>query len=97
MKSIDEFRRSLDHDQPPEGLTDSLQALWWETKGNWERAHKIVQDIYTKEAAWVHAYLHRKEGDEGNAGYWYSRAGRPRCTQSFDHEWEQIACSFLTA
>ena len=95
MKSINEFKESLDGDQPPEGLTELLQALWWDGKGNWKRAHETAQDVSNADGAWVHAYLHRKEGDEGNAGYWYSHAGKPKSRQSFDQEWEQIVVSFL--
>ena len=65
-----------------------MQALWWDAKGHWKRALEIAQDIGNAEAAWVHAYLHRKEGDNWNAGYWYSGAGKPKGTQSLDREWE---------
>lgn len=95
MNSISEFRESLNDDQPPKGLTDLLQALWWEAKGDWEKAHKIAQDITGADAAWIHAYLHRKEGSDGNASYWYSYARKPESTQSLDDEWEQIVDTFL--
>ena len=70
---------TLEQAQPPGGLSPLLQALWWDAKGNWRRAHAIAQEIETPDAAWVHAYLHRKEGDDWNAGYWYRRSGRPVC------------------
>ena len=95
MKSLDTFRESLEHAQPPEELNGLLRVLWWEAKGDWDKAHKIAQDIPGADAAWVHAYLHRKEGDDGNAGYWYSRAGKPRSRQKHEQEWGQIAESIL--
>jgi len=95
MQSVDTFKKSLDHDQPPEGSSELLQALWWEAKGDWEQAHRIAQDVSTSDAAWVHAYLHRKEGDDGNAGYWYSHAGKPKVSKPHDQEWEEIVRSFL--
>jgi hypothetical protein len=97
MRSINEFRKSLTQDQPPEWLTELLRALWWDAKGSWEKAHESAQDIANADGAWVHAYLHRKEGDDGNAGYWYARARRPISTQTFGQEWEQIVVSFLKA
>ena len=79
-----EFTESLQHDTPPDKVNDLLLALWHERKGDWENAHNIVQDIHTRDASWIHAYLHRKEGDPGNAAYWYNRAGRPVATTSLD-------------
>jgi hypothetical protein len=70
-----------------------IQALEAERSGNWDRAHRIVQDIPTAEAAWIHAYLHRVEGDPGNAAYWYRRAGKPECTAPLDVEWKQIVAA----
>ena len=96
MRSIGEFRESLNSDQPPEGLTEVLQALWWDGKGDWKKAHETAQDVSNADGAWVHAYLHRKEGDEGNAGYWYSRAGKSKAAQSLNQEWEQIVSAFLS-
>ena len=82
---------SLDRDAPAEGLAVPLQALWYAAKGDWDRAHKIVQAEETREAAWVHAYLHRVEGDLANAGHWYGRAGKDRCETSLKEEWTAIA------
>ena len=76
-------------------LPPLLLALWHEAHGNWDRAHTIAQDIETPEAAWVHAYLHRKEGDISNAGYWYRRAGRGVFTGSLHAEWTAIATHLL--
>jgi hypothetical protein len=80
---------------PPLGLDPLVQALWWEAKGDWSRAHGIAQEIHTREAAWVHAYLHRREGDLGNAGYWYRHASRPVCTLSLEDEWREITSALL--
>ncbi len=67
-----------------------LKALEADKNGDWDGAHDIVQDIQTAEAAWIHAYLHRKEGDSGNAGYWYNRAGKPFFHGSLEDEWQQL-------
>ena len=75
--------------------TAPLAALWWAAKGNWDQAHKIVQDESDADAAWVHAYLHRVEGDLGNAGYWYRQAGQPVAKDSLEAEWERIVSALL--
>lgn len=85
------FRESLSGASPPAGLAPPLSALWHAAKGDWSAAHGLVQDEASAEAAWVHAYLHRVEGDLGNAGYWYRRAGKPVPKGSLDEEWEAIA------
>jgi hypothetical protein len=77
--TLNEFRQSLPATEPPAGLAIVLRALWWDAKGNWTRAHESAQQDEGAEGAWVHAYLHMKEGDHGNAAYWYSRAGKPAC------------------
>ena len=89
------FRTSLAAATPALGLDAPLAALWWAAKGQWDEAHKIVQDEETADAAWVHAYLHRVEGDLGNAGYWYRRAGKPVASGPVEAEWERIASAFL--
>jgi hypothetical protein len=92
--TFDEFLLSTDavgRTQPPEGLSSALGALWWDRKGDWDQAHAAAQAGVGREGAWVHAYLHRKEGDLGNAGYWYRRAGKPVATGSLSAEWESIA------
>ena len=91
------FKQSLKEPQLPEGLTVPLQALWHDGKGAWETAHRRVQDDPGKEAAWVHAYLHRKEGDASNAGYWYRRAGRQPAEGSLEEEWTDLARALLEA
>ena len=90
-----EFKASVSGAAPAPGLDAPLAALWWAAKGGWDQAHKIVQDEETTEAAWVHAYLHRVEGDLGNAGYWYRRAAKPVATGSLEVEWEQMVAKLL--
>jgi hypothetical protein len=92
---IETFRASLEQPSPPAGLSPLMEALWHAAKGNWETAHKIAQNDGGAEGAWVHAYLHRVEGDESNAGYWYTRAGKPHCRDSLDAEWAEIARALL--
>ena len=74
--TLDEFRQSLSATEPPAGLTHALAGLWWDANGDWTRAHESAQQDEGVEGSWVHAYLHRKEGDQGNAAYWYNRAGK---------------------
>ena len=71
-------------------MTPWLAALWYDAKGNWEKAHELINDMEGPQAAWVHAYLHRKEGDNSNARYWYARAGKPVCSLSLEKEWEEL-------
>jgi hypothetical protein len=73
----------------------ALLALWWDRKGEWERAHEVAQEAPGADGAWVHAYLHRKEGDLGNAAYWYRQAGRSVATGDFRREWERIVGEML--
>jgi hypothetical protein len=91
-----ELRKSLNAASAPTGLSVPLQALWHEAKGNWEKAHHLVQDEPTPAAAWVHAHLHRKEGDSSNARYWYARAGNDTSNLDFDQEWDEIARTLLS-
>jgi hypothetical protein len=94
--TLEEFRQSLTRsDAPPPGVTPLLQALWHDAKGDWDRAHTLAQEVETKDGAWVHAYLHRKEGDADNAGYWYRRASRDRFTGTLDDEWTSIVSALL--
>jgi hypothetical protein len=90
------FRASLAGDAPPEGLGAPLAALWWDAKGNWARAHEAAQAGGDPDSAWVHAYLHRREGDLANARYWYGRAGRPAAAGALDDEWAKIAAAMLS-
>jgi len=92
---MSDFKSSLSGTAPAPDLAPPLAALWWAGKGGWDAAHKIVQDETTAEAAWVHAYLHRVEGDLGNAGYWYRQAGKPIATGTLETEWEAIVRALL--
>lgn len=93
--TLAEFKTTLTAPAPPAGLPPLLLALWHDAKGDWDKAHHITQDIDDAEAAWVHAYLHRKEGDAGNAAYWYRRAGRPVAAVALADEWSDIAAALL--
>ena len=74
----------------------SLQSLWYEKKGNWDEAHTLLEDASDKDSAWVHAYLHRREGDFNNARYWYNRSGKTESKVSLDEEWDEIALQLIT-
>ncbi|MBX2841154.1 MAG: hypothetical protein KTR26_05255 [Flammeovirgaceae bacterium] len=89
------FKESLAASQPPNGLSEVLIALWYDANGNWDKAHDYAQDVYNADGSWVHAYLHRKEGDLGNASYWYSKAGKKMPQYSLDEEWEVMAADLL--
>ena len=91
-----DFRATLADTAPAPGLDPPLAALWWAAEGDWDRAHKIVQDESDVNSAWVHAYLHRVEGDLGNAGYWYRHAGRPVATGTLEDEWTVIVRMLLS-
>jgi hypothetical protein len=93
--SLQQFRDSLLGDDPPRGLGPALCGLWWDAKGDWTKAHESAQQDEGATGAWVHAYLHRKEGDSSNAGYWYQRAGKPPAKGSHEEEWNQIADSLI--
>ena len=96
--SLAELQKSIAHDaSPPPGSSLALQALWHDARGDWGGAHHCAQDDASREGSWVHAYLHRKEGDIGNAGYWYSRAGRsiPAKGVTLEAEWMEIARELL--
>jgi len=84
------FKRTLTHPVPPKVLAPALTALWWAKRGDWEKAHRIVMDEHGRDAAKVHAYLHRVEGDEANARYWYTQARRRPASGTIDDEWDEI-------
>jgi hypothetical protein len=92
--TLEEFRSTLSTASPPD-VPPLLRALWHDARGDWNRAHEIAQDVDDKSGAWVHAYLHRKEGDPGNAAYWYRQAGKPVATDSLENEWNRIATALL--
>ncbi|NPU13730.1 hypothetical protein HL667_28395 [Bradyrhizobium sp. 83012] len=93
--SVDDFKTSLAGDAPATGLTPVLTGLWWLAKGDWDRAHGIIQDETGRDAAWAHAHLHRVEGDLGNAAYWYRQAGQPVATDALDIEFERIVSALM--
>ncbi len=96
--TVEDLKRSLRAlKDPPEGLPELLKALWYDAIGDWDRAHSIAQEVGTRDGSWVHAYLHRKEGDLGNARYWYGRAGRQESQMTLQAEWEQIAVHLCKA
>jgi hypothetical protein len=90
-----DFKSSLSGASPAPGILPPLAALWWAAKGDWTRAHEIVQNEAGVDAAWVHAYLHRAEGDLGNAGYWYRRAGKPVPSGPVEAEWDRVVSALL--
>ena len=92
-----DFSASVSAAHPPVGLAPAVAALWWAAKGDWDKAHKIVMDDEGREAAWVHAYLHRVEGDRPNADYWYRQARRPVAKGAFEAEWDGIVDALLRA
>ena len=95
--TLAEFKHTLSAPTPSDvtPLPPPLLALWHDARGDWDEAHRVAQDIDDKSGAWVHAYLHRKEGDAGNAAYWYRRAGQPVATDPLEAEWERIATALL--
>jgi hypothetical protein len=93
--TLEEFERSVRLSEPPEGLSQALLALWHDANGNWNRAHETAQEVAGSDGAWVHAYLHRKEGDRSNASYWYRQAGQAEATGPLDDEWKRIAEALL--
>ena len=88
--TFDDFLQSVQDDHPPADLTDTLTSLWWDKKGDWDKAHFIAQNIATVQGSAVHAYLHREEGVMWNADYWYGRAGRRRPVIPLEDEWREL-------
>ena len=93
--SFEGFLQSTKTSQVPRGLGVPLRALWYDARGDWEKAHQLAQSVNNEPGAWVHAYLHRKEGDKMNAGYWYARARQPVATGELAAEWQAIARELL--
>ena len=89
------FRESLSGSIPPQNSSVYLNALWYDAKGDWDQAHNLIQDVEDKNASWIHAYLHRKEGDIINADYWYRRAGKKRSPFSLEKEWEELVSALI--
>ena len=92
--TLAEFKATLSSTTPP-AVPPLLVALWHDARGDWEQAHRVAQEIDDRHGAWVHAYLHRKEGDLGNAAYWYGRADQPAATDALDAEWARIATALF--
>ncbi|MSP50632.1 MAG: hypothetical protein EXQ95_15075 [Alphaproteobacteria bacterium] len=92
---IAQFRALTRKKKPPADLAPALQGLLWDAKGDWGKAHECAQAQENRRGDWVHAYLHRKEGDLANAGYWYRRAKKPVATGPLEEEWEAIARALL--
>lgn len=92
--TLENFKATLADSAPP-AVSNALQALWEERKGSWSKAHDLLQDDNSPAGSWVHAYLHRKEPDPGNAAYWYRKAGKPVVSGSFEAEWDAIATALL--
>ena len=93
--TFEEYKTTLSAEQPKSGMPKLVEALWYDAKGNWEKAHDIAQEANSSAHCLLHAYLHRKEGDNWNANYWYNRAGRKMPATSLDTEWEAIVKEFL--
>ncbi|MEP6468068.1 MAG: hypothetical protein ABJB05_17280 [Parafilimonas sp.] len=93
--SYDEFILTVENDELPSHLPLYIQALWWDAKGNWQQAHALIDSSDDKNSCWVHAYLHRKEGDISNADYWYRRAQKQRTSEDLQSEWNSITMELL--
>jgi hypothetical protein len=89
------FKVSLKDAAPGDGLGPALRALWHEARGDWDKAHRLAQSQDDATGAWVHAYLHRVEGDQSNAAYWYRRAGKTVCATPLNEEWDLIVSALL--
>ena len=92
---LESFVTSLDTDTPPQDISVYLLALWYDAKEDWDQSHTTIQDVDTKNAAWIHAYLHRKEGDTFNADYWYRRAGKKRPDVTIKEEWNNLVTAMM--
>jgi hypothetical protein len=92
---MNSFIETLKRSSPEPHFSPALKSLWYDAKGNWERAHAEVDHLTDLDAAWVHAYLHRKEGDQWNADYWYAKARKRKPDCSLEEEWESLVSYFL--
>jgi hypothetical protein len=93
--TVDDFKRTVSEGARPENISLALLALWHDARGDWHSAHETAQSVDDENGAWVHAYLHRKEGDAGNAAYWYRRARKSVATDALPAEWERIVTALL--
>ena len=96
MMDFETFQNSLQSATPPSGIPRTIEALWWDARGDWTRAHSLVDEVETPEGMAVHAYLHRKEGAHSNADYWYHRAGRSYYRAALPDEWQTLVTSLLS-
>lgn len=95
MNHIRSFKETLKQSSPPSNFTTILKSLWYDAKGDWDQAHAQVDQLNDRDAAWVHAYLHRKEGDIWNADYWYTKAKKSRPSGTLEEEWEDLVLYFI--
>jgi hypothetical protein len=93
--NLEDFRRTLTDSEPPAEFSHALAGLWWDAKGDWTKAHESAQQDEGPAGAWVHAYLHRKEGDSSNAAYWYRRASKTPSRKSLEDEWKEVTAALL--
>ena len=93
--NFETFQESLSANTAPAGSNIYLQSLWYDAKGDWDKAHTLIQDLTDKTAAWIHAYLHRREGDVFNANYWYTKAGKRMPGYALEQEWEELVKAML--
>jgi hypothetical protein len=93
--TLTEFKSSLSKSDPPQDVNTLLLALWYDAKGSWDKAHELAQDVHSENGAWIHGYLHLKEGDKSNASYWYHRAGKKFPDTTLEVEWDVIAEALL--
>jgi hypothetical protein len=92
--TFEQYLQSLEKDHPPE-ISLYLDSLWYDKKGDWDKAHQIAQDLPDKNGSWIHAYLHREEGDKWNANYWYDISGRSMPSKPLEEEWEGLVRYFI--
>ena len=92
---LSDFNKSLNANHPPAVASVYLKSLWYDAKGDWNKAHELIQNLSDNNASWIHAYLHRKEGDLFNADYWYTKAGKKRPSLSLEEEWEALVAALL--
>jgi hypothetical protein len=94
--TFQDFINTLHQSSPPSEISPLLKALWFDARGEWDKAHDVAQEVNTPDGSWIHAYLHRKEGDRSNAQYWYHRANKKLPVYSLEQEWEELVTVFLT-
>jgi hypothetical protein len=95
--TFQDFKNTLHQKSPPSEISPLLKALWFDAHGEWGKAHDVAQEVNTPEGSWIHAYLHRKEGDRSNSQYWYHRANKKMPVYTLEQEWEELVTEFLIA